>query len=102
MALVVKNPPANAGDIRDRGQPLGLEDPLEEDMATHSSILVWRIPWTGGAWLAIDHRVAKSRIQLKQLSTAQVGSDAHLNYFLYALSEILKFCDLKILSFESL
>ena len=102
MALVVKNPPANAGDIRDRGQPLGLEDPLEEDMATHYSILVWRIPWTGGAWLAIDHRVAKSGIQLKQLSTAQVGSDAHLNYFLYALSEILKFCDLKILSFESL
>ena len=27
-------------------QSLGQEDPLEEDMATHSSILVWRIPWT--------------------------------------------------------
>ena len=27
-------------------QTLGLEDPLEEGMATHSSILVWRIPWT--------------------------------------------------------
>ena len=27
-------------------QPLGWEDPLEEDMATHSSILAWRIPWT--------------------------------------------------------
>ena len=27
-------------------QSLGLEDPLEEDMATHSSILAWRIPWT--------------------------------------------------------
>ena len=26
--------------------PLGWEDPLEEDMATHSSILAWRIPWT--------------------------------------------------------
>ena len=26
---------------------LGLEDPLEEEMATHSSILAWRIPWTG-------------------------------------------------------
>ena len=26
--------------------PLGQEDPLEDDMATHSSILVWRIPWT--------------------------------------------------------
>ena len=42
MALVVKNQVANAGDVRS----LGWEDPLEEGMATHSSILVWRIPWT--------------------------------------------------------
>ena len=28
-------------------QSLGREDPLEEDMATHSSVLAWRIPWTG-------------------------------------------------------
>ena len=41
---MIKNPPANAGDIR--VQSLGGEDPLEEGMATHSSILVWRIPWT--------------------------------------------------------
>ena len=41
MALVVKNPPANAGDIRDAGLILGLEDPLEEEIATHSSILGW-------------------------------------------------------------
>ena len=39
MALVVKNPPANAGDIRDIGRSLGWEDPLEKGMATHSSIL---------------------------------------------------------------
>ena len=44
MALVVKNLPANAGDARD--VDLGQEDPLEEGMATHSSILAWRIPWT--------------------------------------------------------
>ena len=37
---MVKNPPANAGDIRDAGLIPGLE------MATHSSILAWRIPWT--------------------------------------------------------
>ena len=37
----MKNPPANVGDVRD----LGWEDPLEEGMATHSSILAWRIPW---------------------------------------------------------
>ena len=45
-ALVVKNPPANAGDIRDGVWSLGWEDPLEEGMATLSSILVWKIPWT--------------------------------------------------------
>ena len=46
VALVVKNPPANAGDIRDAGSIPGQEHPLEEGMTTHSSILVWRIPWT--------------------------------------------------------
>ena len=52
MALGVKNPPANAGDIRDQRysekqvRSLGWKDPLEEDMATHSSILAWIIPWT--------------------------------------------------------
>ena len=44
MVLMVKNPPVNAGDIRELGLVLGLEDPLEEGMATHSSILAWRIP----------------------------------------------------------
>ena len=43
MALVVKNPPATVGDIR--VSSLDQEDPLEEGMATHSSILAWRIPW---------------------------------------------------------
>ena len=46
MALVVKNPPANAGDIRDAGPIPGQEGPLEEAMATHSSVLAWRIPQT--------------------------------------------------------
>ena len=40
---MVKNPPATAGEA---GRSLGREDPLEEEMATHSSILAWRIPWT--------------------------------------------------------
>ena len=43
---MVKNPPANAGDARDMGLIPGWEDPLEEGMATYSSILAWRIPWT--------------------------------------------------------
>ena len=40
---VVKNPLANAGDM---GSVLGSGDPLEKEMATHSSILAWEVPWT--------------------------------------------------------
>ena len=40
------NPPANAGDARDAGLIPGSKDPLEEEMATHYSILAWKIPWT--------------------------------------------------------
>ena len=46
MALVIKNPLANAGGVRDAVQSRDQEDPLEEEMATHSSILAWRSPWT--------------------------------------------------------
>ena len=46
VALVVKNLLANAGDERDMVPSLGPEDPLEEGMATHSSILAWTILWT--------------------------------------------------------
>ena len=40
---MVKNSPVDAGDI---GLSLGWEDPLEEEMAAHSSILAWKMPWT--------------------------------------------------------
>ena len=43
---MVKNPPDNTGDIRKAGLIPDQEDPLEEGMATHSSILAWRIPWS--------------------------------------------------------
>ena len=43
---MVKNPPANAGNAGDTGSILDQEDPLEEEMATHSSIFAWEIPWT--------------------------------------------------------
>ena len=48
VALVVKNLPANVGDIRDTGliPGLGRFPGGEHAMATHSSILAWRIPWT--------------------------------------------------------
>ena len=44
---MVKNPPANAGDAGDVGSiPGSGRPPLEERMATHSSVLAWKIPWT--------------------------------------------------------
>ena len=45
-------------------QSLGWEDPLEEGMATHSSILAWRIPMDRGAWQAAVYGVAKSWTRL--------------------------------------
>ena len=63
MAPAVKNPSANAGDVRDMGLIPGLGRSLEEGMAAHSSILAWRIPWTeetqGGGYGPV-HGVAKS------------------------------------------
>ena len=58
VAQMVKNLPAmQEAWIRSLGQ----KDPLEEEMATHSSILAWRIPMDRGAWQAAVHKFAKSQ-----------------------------------------
>ena len=55
---MVKNPPATQETwVR----PLGREDPLKEGVATHASILAWRVPMDRGAWRAMVHGVAKSQ-----------------------------------------
>ena len=46
MALVVKNLPVSVEDVKRRVRSLVWEDPLEKEMATHSSILAWRIART--------------------------------------------------------
>ena len=51
-------------------QSLGQEDPLEEGIAAHSSILAWRIPMGRGTWRATVHRVAESD-RTERLSAAQ-------------------------------
>ena len=56
---MVKNLPTNAGDIRHWVRALGWEDLLEEEVATHSNILAWRIDRRD--WQATVHRVAKSQ-----------------------------------------
>ena len=61
VAQTVMNPPA----VQETWvRSPGWEDPLEEVMATHSSILAWRIPMDRGAWRATVHGVAKSQTQL--------------------------------------
>ena len=65
VAQVVKNLPAT---WETWVRSLGWEDPLEEDMATHSSILAWRIPMDRGAWWTTVHRLAELDTT-KQLST---------------------------------
>ena len=57
---------------------LGWEDPLEESMATHSSILVWRSPMDRVARQATVHRVTKSQTRPKGLSTGNVEHDLEI------------------------
>ena len=60
MAQQVKNLPAMQETEEMWVQSLGQEDSLEEGMATHSSILAWKIPRDRGAWRATVHGVAES------------------------------------------
>ena len=55
-------------------QFLGWKDPLEEYLATHSSIAAWRIPMDREAWWATVHGVAERLTRLKLLSTAQTNN----------------------------
>ena len=65
VVLVVKRLSMQEMQIRSLGQ----KDLQKEGMATHSSVLAWKIPWTDrGVWRAMVHRVTQSRTQLKQLS----------------------------------
>ena len=68
---MVQNPPSNAGNTGDVVRSLGQEDPLEEEIATHSSILAWRIPWTEepGGLQSMDH---------KELDTTEQIGRAHV------------------------
>ena len=65
----MKNPPAMLETQETWVQSLGQEDPLEEGMATHSSILAWKIPWTEepGGLQPMD---SQSQTRLKRPSTA--------------------------------
>ena len=79
VAQMVKNPPA----VQETWvQSLGWEDPLEEGMATHSSLLAWKTPWTeelGGLWYMGSQRVRHNwatkhtRFNLTEISSAHLS-----------------------------
>ena len=70
---MVKNPFADTGDLkRHRFNPWVRKIPWREGMATHSSLLAWRIPRTEEPGGAIVHSVAQSQTQLKRLSSSPV------------------------------
>ena len=66
MAQTVKNPPAM---LETWVRSLGWEDSLEEEMATHSSILAWRIPWT------------EEPGRLQSMGSQRVGCNFHIHFF---------------------
>ena len=63
---MVKNPPAM---LETQVRSLSQEDPLEEEMATHSSILAWEVPWTQGPGGL--QSMGSQRNTTEQLSIAQ-------------------------------
>ena len=67
---MVKNSPAHAGDVRNEFQSLSREGPLEEGMATHSSVLAWSFPRTeepGGLQSTGSHRHDESDLACANL-----------------------------------
>ena len=67
---VVKKQPANSGDVQEtQVQPLEWEDPLEKEMATHSSILAWEIPWREKSGCLQSMGSQKSQMWLSNAAT---------------------------------
>ena len=89
-------------------QSLGREDPLEEGMTTHSSILAWRIPWTEEPGGLQSMGWAKSQTQLKQLSVrthTHTHTHKHANRKtqmnilanpIYSFSDCFPLCEVKV------
>ena len=85
---MIKNLPASAEDIKSKGSILGWEDPLEEVIATHSSIHAWRIPWTeepGGLQSMGSHRVEQD-LSTKQQKNMNIHAYVNIHRYLLDMS----------------
>ena len=69
-------------------QSLGREDPLEKEMATHSSTLAWKISMDCGAWEATVHRVTKSQTQLNDFTFFSFFLNVYMTAALRVLLEV--------------
>ena len=79
MAYVVKNLPAM---LETRVQALDQGAPLEKGMATHASILAWRIPWTEAQWATV-HGVTESDMTKRLTHT-----HTHKTYFVMCVTQL--------------
>ena len=77
---MVKNPPANAGDMRPGFDPWVRKIPLEKGMATHTSILAWEIPWTEEPVGLQSRGSKKSRTLLRDTCTQTCV--ININYYI--------------------
>ena len=98
---VVKNVPAMQEPQEMQVQSLSQEDPLEEAMATHSSILAWRIPCTEEPGGLQVYRVTKSRTRLKQLSR-QTHKDRSTSNLIGGIQGVIKVLMLKNSNFHGI
>ena len=89
MLLVVKNPLARAGDVEMQVWSLGWEDPLEEGIAAHSSIVAWRIPRTENPWRPTVHGVTKGWTRLKRRGTHTHYSVYHIPQCFTSVNDII-------------
>ena len=89
MALVVKKPPAIAGDIRDADSVLGLGRSPEEGKGNPLQYSCLENPMDRAAWWATVHGVTKSQTRLKQLSTAQSSYGNYMRYYIYKVLRIV-------------
>ena len=89
MAMLVAQRLKRLPGMREtRVRSLGWEDPLEKEIATHSSTLAWRIPWREEPGGLLLHGVAKSQTRLGDFTfTFMVPPDIHLDLFLFSFKK---------------
>ena len=76
---MIKNLPANAETQETRVQSLGQEDPLEKEMATHSSLPAWEIPWSEEPGGLQSMRLQNSRTLLLNNNSIMISNNNFIN-----------------------